>query len=76
MTPIFGMDAERKVEREVMDIWPNKITEANAGGPRQSPVRMALSARAAQFRRWPQTAGSIFTTQSSRSSLADGSGFI
>jgi hypothetical protein len=31
----------------------NKITGANAGGPRQLPVRMRWAARVAQFCRWP-----------------------
>jgi hypothetical protein len=31
MDSIFGTGGERKVEREVMDIWPNKITAAKAG---------------------------------------------
>ena len=31
---------------------PNKITGANAGGPRQSPMRTRWAARVAQFWRW------------------------
>jgi hypothetical protein len=30
--------------------WPNKITGANAGGPRQLPMRARWAARVAQFR--------------------------
>jgi hypothetical protein len=31
---------------------PNKITGANAGGPRQLAIRMRWTARVAQFHRW------------------------
>ena len=44
------MDDERKVEREGMDIWPNKITAANAGGPGQLPVGTRWADRFAPFR--------------------------
>ena len=29
--------------------WPNRITGANAGGPRRLPMRARWAARAAQF---------------------------
>ena len=32
--------------------WPNKITGANAGGPRLLPMRTRWAARVAQFWRW------------------------
>ena len=32
--------------------WPNKITGANAGGPRRLPMRTRWAARVAQFGRW------------------------
>lgn len=47
MASIFGMDGERTVEREVMNIWPSKITGANAGEPRPLPVRKRWAARVA-----------------------------
>ena len=31
--------------------WPNRITGANAGGPRRLPMRARWAARAAQFGR-------------------------
>jgi hypothetical protein len=31
--------------------WPNKVTGANAGGPRQLPMRTRWAARVAQFGR-------------------------
>jgi hypothetical protein len=33
----------------------NKITRANAGGPRRLTIRKPWTARIAQFRRWAQT---------------------
>ena len=33
-------------------VWPNKITGANAGEPRQLPMRTRWAARVAQFGRW------------------------
>ncbi len=35
---------------------PNKITGANAGGPRQLLIRARWAARIAQFWRWAETA--------------------
>jgi hypothetical protein len=35
-----------------MALLPNKVTGANAGGLRLSPVRGPWAARIAQFRRW------------------------
>jgi len=32
-----------------MPTWPNKITGANAGGPRQLPIRTRWAGRVAQF---------------------------
>lgn len=39
------------VRIEIEEKKPNKITGANAGGPRQFPVRTRWAARVAQFRR-------------------------
>jgi hypothetical protein len=36
---------------------PNKITGANAGGPRQFPVQARWTARVAQFRRYAESRG-------------------
>jgi hypothetical protein len=38
--------------------WPNKITGANAGGPRQLPMRTRWAARVAQF--WRSATGDGF----------------
>ena len=35
--------------------WPNKITGANAGGPRQLPMRTRWAARVARFGRYTAT---------------------
>lgn len=40
---------------------PNKITGANAGGPRQLPMRTRRAARVAQFGRWPHCAMRYFS---------------
>ncbi len=43
-----------------MNRLPNKITRANAGGPRQLPMRTHGTARVAQFWRWAATCHFVF----------------
>jgi hypothetical protein len=42
----FVHGVERKRRRTMM---PNKITSANAGGPRRLPIRAPFAARIAEF---------------------------
>jgi hypothetical protein len=45
---------------------PNKVTGANAGGPRQSPMRTRWAARVAQFRRSHEMSGPVVDREFNR----------